>query len=395
MREVVIAGYLRTAFSRSRPKDPGRDWFHALRGDELLAKLMPEVVKRAGVDPKEIDDFIVGASHGVSENWTYGGRTPLFLADFPAEIPAKFVDQQCASAMAAAQIGYMEIATNNSDIVLASGVEHMTRVPMGGGGAIIPNMALFTEEKYKHWDMAVAMNMGLTAEKLSKQYGKLSRADMEKFAMRSHKLAAEAQDGFLKGEILPIEAKQADGSTMVVDKDQAVRGDTTLEGLAQLKPSFDANGIITAGISSPLNAGATCMLLMAKEVAEKKGIKPMGKITGISYAGVDPTIMGSGPVPACKKLLEKTGLKASDIDYWEINEAFIIVTMFAAAEFGIDHDKINIHGGGAAIGHPLGASGIRLIGTLARILEEKKAKRGVATLCVGGGQGSATLVERV
>lgn len=395
MRDVAIVGYLRSALSRSRPKDPGRDWFHAIRSDDLLAKLMPEVAKQAGVDPKEIDDFIVGAAQGVTEQWSYGGRQPLFLANFPETVAAKFVDQQCASAMAATHVGYMEIATDNADVVMTGGMEHMTRVPMGGAGGIVPNMALFTEEKYKHWEMGVAMNMGLTAEKLAKMSGKFSREDMEKFAVRSHQLAAEGQQsGFFGGEILPIEAPQADGSTMVVDKDQAVRGDTTLEGLAGLRTVYDPNGVITAGTSSPLNAGATCMLLMAKELADKKGIKPLATIKGISFAGVDPTVMGVGPVPACQKLLKKTGLKVSDIDYWEINEAFVIVALHCAAELGIDLNKVNIHGGGTAIGHPLGSTGIRLIGTLARILEEKNAKRGIATLCIGGGQGAATLIER-
>jgi len=396
MNEVVIAGYLRSAQSRSRPRDPGRDWLHKIRGDELLATLLPEVLKRAKVDPKEVDDFLVGSAMGVSENWTYGGRMPIFLANLPETVPAKFVDQQCGSAMAGLHIGYMEVLTGNADIVLLGGMEHMTRVPMGGGGdAIKPNMKLFTDEQYKHWNIGTAMNMGLTAEKLFKQT-KLTKQDMDAWALRSHQRAAQAQkDGFFKDEILPIEVEQADGSKMVVDTDQAVRGDTTMESLANLKPAYVPDGgVITAGVSSPLNAGATSMVLMSKETARKKGIKPLATIRAIGFAGVDPTIMGVGPVPASRKALKMAGLEVKDIDYWEINEAFCVVAQNCIAELGIDPEKVNIKGGGVAIGHPLGATGLRLTGTLARILNIEGGRYGVANACCGGGQGVATLIEK-
>lgn len=398
MQEVVIAGYLRTAQSRSRPRDPGRDWFHKVRADEMLVKLLPELLERTGVDAEDIDDFIVGSAMGVNEQWTWGGRYVIFLANLPETIPAKFVDQQCGSGMAAIHVGYMEIATGNADIVLAGGMEHLTRVPIGGAmvekGAISPNMRLFTDEAYKHWDMGTTMNMGLTAEKLFKQTD-FTKEDMDKWAMRSHQLAAKAQEeGFFTDEILPIEAEQADGSMMTVDKDQAVRPDTNLEALAQLRPAYREDGVITAGISSPLNAAAASMVLMSKERARKKGIKPLATIRSIGFAGVDPTIMGVGPVPATKKALKMVGLDVKDIDFWEINEAFCIVTQNCIKELGIDPDKVNVMGGGTAIGHPLGATGIRLVGTLARILNVKGGRYGMANACVGGGQGVATLIER-
>ena len=398
MREVVIAGYLRTAQSRSRPNDPARDWFCQMRSDELLAKILPEVIKKSGVEPEEIDDFLVGCATGVSEQWTYGGRNPIFLANLPDTIAAKFVDQQCGSAMAGIHIGFMEIAQDFADIVLVGGMEHMTRVPMGDTlidrGAIVPNMALFTDPKHQHWDMMTAMNMGLTAEKLFARTD-YTKADMDKWGLRSHQLAAKAQKaGFFEGEIFPIEAEQADGSTMLVDKDQAVRGDSTLEGIAALRPAFKKDGVITAGISSPLTAGATSMVLMSKKSAKKKGIKPLATIRSIGFAGVDPTIMGHGPVPATQKALDKAGLKALDIDYWEINEAFCIVALNCIKELGLDPDRVNVMGGATAIGHPLGATGIRLTGTLARILEEKGGRYGCSNACVGGGQGVATIIER-
>ncbi|MEW6262397.1 MAG: acetyl-CoA C-acetyltransferase [Thermodesulfobacteriota bacterium] len=398
MRDVVIAGYLRTAQSRSRPTDPARDWFCKVRSDELLAKLLPELIKRVGIEPKEIDDFLVGSAMGVSEQWCYGGRMPILLANLPETIAAKFVDQQCGSAMAGLHIGFLEIATGNADVVLVGGLEHMTRVPMGGStydrGVISPNMTLFLDPKYGHWDMSTVMNMGLTAEKLRAKTG-FTREEMDKWAERSHRLAAQAQaDGYFKDEILPVEAEQADGGKMIVDKDQAVRGDTTLQGLSELKPAFKKDGTITPGNSSPLNAGATSMILMSKETAQKKGLKPMAKVVSIGFAGVDPSVMGVGPVPASQKALARAGLKAADIDYWEINEAFCIVALNAIKELGLDPEKVNVRGGGTAIGHALGSTGLRLVGTLARILAERQARYGCANACVGGGQGVATIIER-
>jgi acetyl-CoA C-acetyltransferase len=398
MKEVVIAGYLRTAQSRSRPNDPARDWFCKMRADELLAKLLPELIKKVGIEPKEIDDFLLGCATAVTEQWAYGGRFPIFLANLPETIPAKFVDQQCGSAMAGIHIGFMEIAQDFADTVLVGGMEHMTRVPMGGQlvdrGHIVPNMTLFTDSAYQHWDMMTAMNMGLTAEKLISQTD-FTKEDIDRWGAQSHQRAAKARrEGFFDEEILPIKAEQADGKTLNVDQDQAVREDVTVEGMADLKPAFKPDGVITAGNSSPLNAGATAMLLMSKETAKKKGIKPLATIRSIGFAGVDPTIMGQGPVPASQKALEKAGLKAADIDFWEINEAFCIVALNCIQQLELDPKTVNVMGGGTAIGHPLGATGIRLTGTLARILNVKGGRYGCANACVGGGQGVATIIER-
>ncbi|MBI5115443.1 acetyl-CoA C-acetyltransferase [Candidatus Poribacteria bacterium] len=398
MKDVVIAGYLRTALSRSRPNDPGRDWFGQVRADVLVAAVAKELVKRTGIDPKLIDNCVTGSAMGVNEQWTYGGRIPVFLANLPETVAARFVDQQCGSAMAAVQIGSMEIMTGFSDVVLCLGMEHMTRVPMDlvarGSDAIAPNPSLIGDEQYHHWDMMTTMNMGLTAEKLAAQAG-VTREEMDKWAKRSHELAAKGQkEGFFDGEILPFEAEQADGSKKVIKVDQAVRADTTVEGLAGLKPAFRPDGIVSAGNSSPLNAGATGMLLMSKETAKKNGIKPLATIRSMGWSGVDPTIMGAGPVPASKKALDKAGLKAKDIDYWEINEAFCVVALNCIKEFGIDPNRVNVMGGGTAIGHALGSTGIRLIGTLARILQKNNARYGLANACVGGGQGIATIIER-
>jgi acetyl-CoA acyltransferase len=213
--------------------------------------------------------------------------------------------------------------------------------------------------------------------------------------LRSLQRAASAQaEGFFGGEILPIDAEQANGTVITVKTDQAVRADTTLEGLAQLSPAYEKDHQITAGNSSPLNAGASSMVLMSKETARAKGIKPLATVRSIGFAGVDPTIMGAGPVPASQKALHKAGVQAQDIDYWEINEAFSVVVLNCIKELGLDPDKVNVMGGGIAMGHALGATGIRLVGTLARVLETKGGRYGCANACVGGGQGVATIIER-
>ncbi len=397
MREVVIAGYLRTAQTRSTIKEPERDWFYKISADELLSKLIGGLISKTEINPKEIDDFLVGCALGVNEQWTYGGRTPIFLSNLPETIPAKFVDQQCGSGMACIHIGFMEIATGFADIVLVGGMEHMARVPNGGitieKGHVVPNPRLFKEEIYKHWDMMTVISMGLTAEKLLRQTH-FSREDLDRFAVRSHQLASKAEkEGFFKGEIMPLRVEQADGKTMVVDRDQSIREDTSLESLSGLKPVFQKDGVMTAGNSSPMTTGATSMLLMSKETALKKKVNPIATIRSIGFAGVDPSIMGIGPIPATKLALEKCNLKVSDIDYWEINEAFCIVALHCIKELGIDMKRVNVMGGGTALGHPLGATGIRLVGTLARILNMKDKRYGCATACVGGGQGVTTLIE--
>lgn len=400
MKEVVIAGFIRTAQSRSRPNDPGKDLFARMRADELCAKLLPEVIKRTGIEAKEIDDFIVGSAQGVGEQWMYGGRTPLWLANLPDTIPAKFVDQQCGSSMASVHMGFMEIAQGFADIVMLGGIEHMTRIPMDVNGPIIQkgiiavNQALFSDPQYAHWDMTTGMVMGLTVEKVISQTD-FTREDLDRWSVRSHQLAAKAQaEGFFKDEILPIEAEQGDGSIVVVDTDQTVRGDTTLDAMAKLKPVFKKDGVITAGNASPLNAGASAMILMSKETALKKGIRPMATIRSIGFAGVHPVFMSTAPVPAVKRVLAPLKMKVSDIDYWEINEAFSFVPIYAIKELGIDSEKVNVMGGGISIGHPLGATGIRITGTLSRILEKNGARWGCATACCGGGQGVATIIER-
>jgi acetyl-CoA C-acetyltransferase len=398
MREAVIAGYLRTAQSRSKPNDPEKDWFHKLRADDLLSMLLPKLLDKTGVKANEVEDCITGSALGLHENFTYGGRFPVFLSNLSETVAAKFVDQQCGSSMAASHIAAMEIMLGYADIVLAAGMEHMTRVPMGQttreDSHVKLNPRLTREDALAHWDIKNAVRMGLTAEKIF-SIGDFHRDELNQWAKRSHDLAVKARtEGFFDDEILPIDAEQADGSILTVSKDQAVRENVSLESLNQLKPAFKEGGVITAGNSSPLNAGAASLLLMNKEKAREKGIRPLATIRSIGFAGVDPTIMGVGPVPASKRALKSAGLEARDINYWEINEAFTIVALHCIKELRIDPDRVNVKGGATAIGHALGATGCRLIGTLARILNIEKGRFGCATACVGGGQGVATILER-
>ncbi len=392
MRDVVIASYVRSAQSRCRPNDPGRDWLFNIRTDDLLAKLLPVALDRAGLEARDVDDFIVGCAQGVGENYSIGGRVPTLLANLDKRTSSKQVDEQCGSTMAALQIGFMEIAQGFADVVMCAGMEHMGRIPMGGDGKIDLNLRLFSDPSLLHWDFMTAMNMGLTAEKIAAM--DYQREDMDAWGARSHQLAYKAQqEGFFDGEILPVDVPQADGTIMTVDTDQAVRPDATAEDMAKLRPVFKKNGTIHAGNASPLNAGASTLVLMDRETAEAKGVKPLAKIVSIGFAGVEPNIMGTGPVPSTMRALKAAGLEVSDIDYWEINEAFAVVALYAIRELGIDPDRVNVKGGGIAIGHPLGATGGRLVGTLARILQQEGGRYGCATMCVGGGQGVAMIIE--
>ena len=423
LKEVWMIDYARTAFSRSRPRQPERDVFGEIRGDELLATLLMKFfdgkLADKGITKEDIDEVTVGTAMGVGEQWSYGGRNPVFLADFPFKTSSVFLDKQCGSAGAGMHMGIMEIMTGNSKVVLSTGLEHMTRVSMTNEH-IRPNLKMIN--KKSEWyrprqDFMTTSNMLQTAQKLyEEEVPNFTKEDMDKFGVRSHNLTVEnTEKGWFKGEIIPIEA-HADGNVeekMIVDRDMAARKSTleSVAGLRRLSKPFyleknggkegyferegTKEGVITAGNSSPLNAGATACILMEAEEAKKRGIEPLARIVSIGFAGVDPTVMGRGPVPASENALKFAGLTADDIAYWEINEAFTIVALNCMKSFNIPEERVNIMGGSTAIGHPLGSTMVRLPGTLARILKDKKAKYGIANACVGGGQGIATLIENV
>jgi acetyl-CoA acetyltransferase family protein len=399
-REAVIVDYMRSAFSRSRPREPEKDVFNGLRMDVVAGALIKELIKRTKIKPEQINDVLVGTAFPVGEQWVYGGRSVIFEAELPFEVPGEQVDRQCGASMSAIHTGAMEIMLGYSDIVISCGIEHMTHIPMPGPGIDLgkmmrsPDPALITEERFKKYDFLTAINMGLTAEKLFSESG-FTREDMDKWALRSQQMAAKAlAEGYFKGEIMPIEVTLADGTKQVIDCDVSIRADTTMEGLSALKPAFKPDGQVTPGNASPLNAGASAIVLMSKEKAKEYNLQPLATIVSMGWAGVDPTLMGKGPVPASKMALKHAGLEVKDIDFWEINEAFCIVPLYCMRELGIDPKKVNVKGGATAIGHPLGASGARLVGTLARILNMEGGTYGLANACVGGGQGVATIIKR-
>ncbi|KKM68161.1 hypothetical protein LCGC14_1463620, partial [marine sediment metagenome] len=401
LKEVWMIDYARTAFSRSRPRQPERDVFGEIRADELLATLLmkffDEKLADKGITKEDIDEVTVGTAMGVGEQWTYGGRISVFLADFPFRTSSVFLDKQCGSAGAGMHMGIMEIMTGNSKVVLSTGVEHMTRVSMTNEH-IRPNLKMIN--KKSEWyrprqDFMTTSNMLQTAQKLYEQeVPAFTKEDLDKFGVRSHNLTVKnTEAGWFKGEIIPIEG-HVDGNVeekMMVDRDMAARK-STLESVAGLrrlsKPFFleknggragykeregSGEGVITAGNSSPLNAGATACILMEAEEAKKRGLEPLARVVSIGFAGVDPTVMGRGPVPASENALKFAGLTADDISYWEINEAFTIVALNCMKAFNIPEERVNIMGGSTAIGHPLGSTMVRLPGTLARILKDKKA----------------------
>ncbi len=421
LNEVWLVDYARTAFSRSRPNKPETDVFGEIRGDELLAKLLVNFfdgsLANKGIEKKDIDEVTVGVAAGVLENWLYGGRVPLFMSGFPFHVPSFSLDRQCGSAGSGMHIGIMEIMTGHSTTVLSTGFEHMTRVR---GKGVEPNYSIADKESEFYnpdIDINTIFNMLQTAQKLyEEEVPTFTKEDLDKFGVRSHNLTIQSQEsGWFKGEIIPIEGhvKGNIDEPMMVDKDMNARPSklevvSTLPRLSQpyyleknggkegyIKREGTDEGVITAGNSSPLNAGATAAIVMDAKEAEKRGIEPMARIISMGWAGVDPSVMGRGPVPATKKALKHAGLSVEDIDYWEINEAFCIVSLNCMNKLNIPEEKVNIMGGSTAIGHPLGSTMIRLTGTLARILKDKKGKYGVANACVGGGQGVATIIENL
>ncbi|MHA1728243.1 MAG: acetyl-CoA C-acyltransferase [Promethearchaeota archaeon] len=401
LRETVLVDYLRTPMSRSRPDKPERAAFHEIPADNLLAMVVKEIIKRAKFDPNDIDEMITGCARLVGENFTWGGRQPLWLSLLPDTIAAMGVDRQCASSATAVNIAAMKIMTGSSEIVLACGMENMTRIYRQKDLAVkhteLTDANRFPD--HRKYNLDIGFSMLQTAQKLWEENPDITREDMDRYSLNSHERAAKARnDGFFDKEILPIEGKTSDGTTKIIKYDLSIREGSTMEKMAKLR--IVSEGItkdpqITPGNASPLNAGAVCTVLMSRERAEELGIKPMAKIRGFGSAGVNPSVMGKGPVPASRKALNHAGLKVEDIDYWEINEAFAIVPLYVMKVLGVPEEKVNVKGGAIALGHPLGVTGARLIGTLARILDLEGGKLGLATACVGGGQGVATVIEKL
>lgn len=386
-KDVVIVDCIRTPMARSK-----NGVFRNVRSENLSAALVTQLLERnSALNPADIEDVIWGCVNQTEEQGFNIARMMSILTPIPHEAGAQTVNRLCGSSMSALHIAAQSIGTGYGDVFVVGGVEHMGHLPMTKG--IDPNPAASL-----HVAKAAGM-MGLTAEALAMIHG-ISREEQDAFATRSHKRAHEAQQaGGFKAEIVPIEGHDERGFKKLITEDNTIRPDTSVESLSGLRPAFDPkNGSVTAGNSSQITDGASAMLVMSYEKAKSLGLKPRAVVRGMAVAGVDPSIMGIGPVPATKKALERAGVSLDDIDVIELNEAFSAQSIPVLRELGLEsvmEEKVNLHGGAIALGHPLGCSGTRIITSLINIMEQKDAKLGLATMCIGMGQGIATIIERV
>src|SRR5579859_1522155 len=392
-REAVIVAGVRTAVGKAKKGTTQNE-----RSDEMAAAVIRELMRQTDgkLDPSRIDDVIIGCAYPEGPQGLNMARVIGLRAGLPVEIPAQTVNRFCSSGLQTIATAAERIIANGADIIIAGGAETMSLVPMTGFH-ISPNpyMAETNPEVY--------MGMGLTAERVAKEWS-ISRQDQDEFAYLSHQKAAAAlAAGKFREEIVPVKIDEvtvgANGkpehTEIVFDTDEHLRRDTTREGLAKLKPVFMDGGTVTAGNSSPLSDGAAAVLIMERSIAEKMGLKPLARFVGFSVAGVRPEIMGVGPVYAVPRLLKRTGMKLADIDLTELNEAFAAQALAVIRTLEIDPEKVNVNGGAIALGHPLGCTGSKLTVQLIHELQRRKARYGMVTMCVGGGQGAAGLFENL
>ena len=385
MTHAVVVDCVRTPVGRAH-KDKG--WFRDVRSDDLAVSVVKALVERSGVDPQEIEDVVMGNTQQTGEQGMNAARAIGLMAGLPIEAGGTTVNRLCGSSLQALNQASHAIMAGFENVQVVGGLEHMHHLPMTHGAD--PNPKLF------HRTSLAALNMGFTAEFLAMSQG-ISRQEQDAFALRSHQRAAAAhQAGEFKKEIVPVYGRDEEGNRFLVEVDQCVRFDCSAEGLAALNPAFVPKmGTVTAGNSSPLNDGAAAMLVMSEEKAKALGLKPLVRVVATAVAGVDPAVMGTGPVPATKKALERAGMSLNDIDLIELNEAFAAQALACIRMLKLDEEKINVRGGAIAIGHPLGASGARIATTLIHNMIDKDANVGLATMCIGVGQGIATIFERV
>jgi acetyl-CoA acyltransferase len=376
MKNVVIAGYVRSPFHLANKGELTK-----VRPDDLAAAVVKGLLEKTGVDGKEIEDLIVGCSFPEGEQGFNVAKLICMLAGLPQSVAGTTVNRFCGSSMQSIHMAAGAIQMNAGDCFIAAGVESMTRVPMMGFNPM-PNAALAEREPGAY------IGMGMTAENLARKY-QFTRAEQEAYAVESHRKAAAARAaGKLADEIIPIHT-----GGKVVDQDGCIRPETTVEGLSTLKPAFMADGSVTAGTSSPLTDGASATLVCSEDFAKAHGLKVLARIRSIAVAGCDPTIMGYGPVPATKKALDRAGITVNDLDIVESNEAFAVQSMTVARELGFDPAKVNLDGGAIALGHPLGATGARITGKAASLLQREGKSLALSTQCIGGGQGIAVILE--
>lgn len=377
MREVFIVEAVRTPIGKRNGA------LSQIRPDELLAMVLKEVVDRAGVEVNHIEDVIAGCVTQTSEQANDIARLAALIAGFPITVPGVTIDRQCGSSQQAVHFACQAILSGDMETVIASGVESMSRIPMFSNLQGAKNSRLLTD-RYK------MINQGLSAERIADKWG-FSREDLDCFSLQSHKKAVRARkEGRFDREILKVSTKDS-----IVKKDEGPRENTSMEKLAALEPPFLENGKITAGNASQISDGAAALLLMSGEKIKALGLKPRFRVVARTVVGSDPTLMLTGPVAATKKVLEKAGLSIGDIDLFEVNEAFASVPLFWLKETGADPAKLNVNGGAIALGHPLGASGARVMTTLIHELERQNKRFGLQAICEGFGMANATVIERL
>lgn len=377
MREVVIVEAVRTPVGKKNGMLSG------IRPDELLAKVLKEVVDRAGVDSSLIEDVIAGCVTQVGEQANDIARLAALIAGFPITVPGVTLDRQCGSSQQAVHFASQAILSGDMDVVIACGVESMSRVPMLSNLQGATYSPLLTNRHE-------IIHQGLSAERIAEKWD-FSREELDQFALKSHEKALRAiQEGRFEREIIEIETEKG-----IMKTDEGPREDTSMEKLANLEPPFLKKGRITAGNASQISDGAAAILLMSREKANELGIKARFRIIARSVVGSDPTLMLTGPVPATENVLKKAGMRLSDVDLFEINEAFASVPLHWLKETGADPEKLNVNGGAIALGHPLGASGARVMATLVHELERQNKKYGLQAICEGFGMANATIIERL
>jgi acetyl-CoA acyltransferase len=378
MTNAVIAGYARSPFHFA-----GKGGLVRVRPDDMAAQVVRALISRTGVNPEDIEDIILGCAFPEGEQGLNVARLIGLLADLPLSVAGVTVNRFCGSSMQSVHMAAGQIALGAGDVFICAGIESMTRVPMMGYNPLL-NPALMQSMP------AAYIGMGETAENVARKW-QIPRAEQEAFAVRSHRrAAAAAAAGGFSDEIVPIA-----GKTGSVEQDGCIRPDTTAEGLAALKPAFDKDGSVTAGTSSPLTDGAAAVLVCSEAYAEKHGLQPLARIKSIAVAGCAPEIMGIGPVAATRKALGRAGIEIGAVDVVELNEAFASQALACARELGIRDEILNIDGGAIALGHPLGATGARITGKAASLLARTGGRYALASQCIGGGQGIATILERV
>lgn len=382
MREVVIVEGVRSAVGRRK------GMYANTRPDELAALVLEELVNRAGVDKGAVEDIILGCVSQVAEQGGNVARTAALIARFPDYVPGVTIDRQCGSSQQAVHFGAQAILAGDMDIVIAGGVESMTRVPMFSNMQGAKPSTKLTEQ-YE------IINQGLSAERIAEKWN-FSREQLDAFSVQSHERAQQAiQNGHYKREIVPVEVESADGEKQLVSVDEGPRPGTTEEVLGGLKTVFDENGVITAGNASQMSDGASAVLLMSREKADELGLKPKARIVARAVVGSDPTLMLTGPIAATRKVLEKAGLQIGDMDRYEVNEAFAPVPLAWLNDIGADPEKLNVNGGAIALGHPLGATGTKLLVSLLHELERIEGRYGLLAICEGMGMANATIIERL